>query len=83
MHLDIRILSVSDMPDLANYMTTNEAADALGYHVIYVRQMLRDEKIKGQKVGNMWFVYKPSVKEFLEKTAGMEKHDPRRGQEEQ
>ena len=69
------------MPDLTNYMTTQEAADKLGYHVIHVRNMLREKKLEGKKVGNMWFVYTPSVDEYLRRTAGMEKHDPRRGKE--
>jgi excisionase family DNA binding protein len=67
------------MPDLTNYMTTQEAAQELGYHIDHVRRMLREGDLQGQKVGNMWFVYKPSVDEYIQKNAGLDKFDPRRG----
>jgi len=72
---------VEIMPDLTDYMTTQEAAEKLGYHVDHVRRMLREGDLKGQKVGNMWFVFEPSVKEYIENNAGLEKFDPRRGNE--
>ncbi len=68
------------MPNLSGYLTTQEAADKLGFHVITIRHMLRADKLKGQKVGQMWFVEKQSIEAYLQETAGMEKHDPRRGQ---
>jgi excisionase family DNA binding protein len=70
-----------DMPDLTDYMTTQEAAEQLGYHVEHVRRMLREGDLKGKKVGYMWFIHKPSVDEYLDKTVGLEKFDPRRGNE--
>ena len=81
MHFDIPIPPSDDMPDLTDYMTTQEAAEMLEYHIVHVRRMLREGDLKGQKVGNMWFVYQPSVKEYIEKNAGLEKFDPRRGNE--
>lgn len=81
MHLDTLFSPSDAMPDLTDYMTTNEAAEQLGYHVEHVRRMIREGDIKGQKVGNMWFVFKPSVSEYKEKTAGLGKFDPRRGNE--
>lgn len=66
------------MPDLANYVTTQEAAVLLGYHVEHVRRMLREGDLKGRKVGYMWFVTKDSVEKYRKDTAGMEKFDPRR-----
>lgn len=68
------------MPEIGEYLTTDEAAKKLGFHVISVRQMLRSNKLFGIKVGNVWLVSKASLKEYQEKTAGMEKNDPRRGQ---
>ena len=79
--LDLGLSLVETMPDLTDYMTTQEAADRLGYHVDHVRRMLREEDLQGQKVGYMWFVLNQSVNEYLEKTAGLEKFDPRRSNE--
>ncbi len=81
MSVDVSLSPIETMPDLADYMTTQEAAEKLGYHVVHVRRMIREGDLKGQKVGNMWFVHTPSVEEYLEKTAGLEKFDPRRGNE--
>ena len=67
------------MPDLADYMTTQEAADKLGYHVESVRRMLRDKELAGVKWGKSWFVLRKSVEEYQRQTAGMSKFDPRRG----
>lgn len=69
------------MPDLKDYITAHEAAKVLGFHVISVRQMLRDKKIEGEKVGRTWLVNKQSLKRYQAITAGMEKHDPRRGKD--
>lgn len=68
------------MPDLADYMTTEEAARKLVFHVISIRRMVRDGKLKGLKVGPVWLVSKASVDEYLKANKGMSKNDPRRGQ---
>jgi len=81
MHLDAHLSTHPlEMPDLNDFITTQEAAEKLGYHVIYVRQMLRDEKLEGLKIGKMWLVQKESINKYLKNTVGMDKHDPRRGQ---
>lgn len=67
------------MPDLADYMTTQEAADRLRFHVDHIRRMLRQGDLQGKKVGNMWFVAKKSVEKYLAETKDMGKFDPRRG----
>ncbi len=67
-------------PDLAEFMTTEEAAKKLGFHVIHVRSMVRDGKLKGVKVGPTWLVSRKSVDEYKLKTDGLSKFDPRRGQ---
>ncbi len=41
------------MPDLAGYITTQEAAQKLGYHIIYVRRMVRKGKLQGQHAGRV------------------------------
>jgi excisionase family DNA binding protein len=66
------------MPDLAGYITTQEAAQKLGYHVIYVRRMVREGKLQGKKLGQMWVVSLQSIEDYKKETAGMSKNDPRR-----
>lgn len=68
------------MPDLADYIPTEEAAQKLGYHVIYIRRMLREGKLKGIKVGPTWLVSRASVDDYQKANKGMDKNDPRRGQ---
>ncbi|MFZ6029194.1 MAG: helix-turn-helix domain-containing protein [Chloroflexota bacterium] len=73
----------SSMPDLADYMTTEDAAQILGFHIDHVRRMLREGDLQGEKIsGKTWLVYRPSVKAYQEKTSGLNKFDPRRGNEE-
>lgn len=67
------------MPDLEEFMTTQEAAALLDYHLESVRRMLRDNELEGIKLGREWLVSRKSVKDYLEKASGFEKHDPRRG----
>ena len=66
------------MPDLAEYMTTQEAAEKLGFHVKSIPKMLRDNILKGERFGRAWLVSRKSVEEYLKKTKGMTKRDPRR-----
>ena len=67
------------VPDLADYMTTQEAAAKLGFHVEHVRRMMREKALEGVKVGASWLVSKQSVERYLRETEGMAKYDPRRG----
>lgn len=69
----------SIMPDLTDYLTTEEAAKALGFHIVHIRRMLREKDLEGKKVGQMWFVRKQSVSDYKKRTEGLEKFDPRRG----
>jgi excisionase family DNA binding protein len=47
---------VFTMPDLPGYLTTQEAADKLQFHVNHYRKMIREGDLQGVKVGTMWFV---------------------------
>jgi excisionase family DNA binding protein len=69
------------MPDLAGYITTQEVAERLGFHVISVRRMIREGKLKGRKIGPVWIVSQESVDKYLKETSGMSKNDPRRSKE--
>ena len=69
------------MPDLAEYMTTEEAAKILGFHVQSIRNMIRTNKLEGLKIGGKtWLVSKISVEKYRVETGDMSKNDPRRGQ---
>jgi excisionase family DNA binding protein len=45
----------------AEWITTAEAAELTGYHVKYVRRLVREGKIAGAKRGRDWWVDKASV----------------------
>lgn len=53
-----------DMPDLTNFVTTQEAAALLGYHVDYIRQLIRKKALDSMRVGNMIFVSKESIERY-------------------
>jgi excisionase family DNA binding protein len=59
-------------------MTTQEAAEKLGYSAASVRNMVYQKKLDGIRFGRSLLIPKKAVKEYLEKTKGMSKHDPRR-----
>jgi len=68
------------MPDLKDYMSTEEAATLLKFHVESIRRMLRDNEIEGIKVSrNAWLVSRKSVADYKKRTDGLGKFDPRRG----
>ncbi len=71
------------MPDLTEFMTTQEAADKLGFHVKRIPTMVRNQTLQGVRFGRAWLVSKKSVDEYLKKTNGMSKNDPRRKAEQQ
>ncbi len=61
------------MPD---YLTVEEAAEMLGYHVQYVRKMARTGKLRADKKSRVWLIHRKSVEDYLRETAGKVKHDP-------
>ena len=67
-----------NMPDLAEFYTTQEAAEKLGFSVVSVRNMIYQKKLESIRFGRSLLIPKKAVKEYLEKTKGMSKHDPRR-----
>lgn len=69
------------MPDLSEFMTTEEAAKKLRLHIVTVRNLVRTKKLEGLKIGGKtWLVSKKSVEDYRIETEGMSKNDPRRGQ---
>jgi len=66
------------MPDLAEFMTTQEAAEKLGFTVMSVRHLVYKKKIESIRFGRSLLIPKKAVTEYMEKTKGMNKNDPRR-----
>jgi excisionase family DNA binding protein len=58
-----------------DWITTNEAADLSGYHVNYIRQLVRARKLKARKFGPVWQVSKQSLLDYL---ARAERSDDKR-----
>jgi excisionase family DNA binding protein len=67
------------MPDLTLYMTVEDAAKKLGYHLESIRRMLREKELDGIKWGRYWLVSKESVENYLSQNIKLNKFDPRRG----
>ena len=67
-----------DMPDLNEFISTEEAAEKLKYHVEHVRRMMREGSIAGLKIGRTWLVRREALDSYMKRTAKMAKHDPRR-----
>jgi len=65
------------MPDLAEFMTVEEAAQKLQFHPETVRRLVRDGTLGGKKWSKEWLVYKSSVEKYI-KQIGDNKHNSRR-----
>ena len=63
------------MPD---YITTEEAAEILGYHSVYVRKMVREGKLRADKKAGIWWVHREAVEEYKKSVEGKAKNDPTR-----
>lgn len=66
------------MPDLNEFMTTQEAAQKLGFNVRSIPYMVKSKTLDGVRFGRSWLVSRKSVKDYLKKTEGLSKNDPRR-----
>ena len=64
------------MPDLTNFITTDEAAQELGFHVNHIRRMVRRGDLTIKRVGRMIFISSESIKVYKDKTKGFDKHSP-------
>ncbi len=63
---------------MADWITTDEAALISGYHVNYIRQIIRKNKIKAEKKGRDWWVDKTSLLEYVSQatSAKDKRHGP-------
>jgi excisionase family DNA binding protein len=60
------------------WITTTEAAEISGYHVKYVRRLVKEGRISGVKRGRDWWIDKASVEAYVDemKRLGPAKHNP-------
>ena len=49
-----------------NHISVQAAAEFSGYSLQYLRRLLRDGKIEGIKIGQVWLIEKDSFEEYLE-----------------
>ena len=63
------------MPDLNDFISTEETAEHLKYHVEHVRRTMREGS---SKIGRTWLVKRDALDSYMKRTARMAKHDPRR-----
>ena len=75
----LNFLSNKTMPDLAEFYTTQEAADTLGFTLQGVSKLIRQKRLNAIRFGKMYLVSKESVKAYQETTKGKSKNDPHRG----
>jgi excisionase family DNA binding protein len=66
------------MPDLEEFMTTQEASEKLDLTIRAVTRLVTSKKLEGIRVGRMHLISRRSVKSYLDKTKDMSKNDPRR-----
>ena len=65
--------SINFMPDLAEFMTTEEAAKKLGFTVASVRQMVFKKKLESTRFGRALLIPKKAVADYLEKASWWKK----------
>ncbi|MFZ2488952.1 MAG: helix-turn-helix domain-containing protein [Anaerolineae bacterium] len=56
-----------DWANLADYITADEAAEISGYHVNYIRRLMRAKKLTGRKAGIVWLIERESLHQYLAK----------------
>jgi len=76
--LSLCIEVVPYVPDLNEFISTEEAAEKFKYHIEHVRRMIREDGIVGLKIGSTWLVERNSLDGFLKRTSKMSKPNPRR-----
>jgi excisionase family DNA binding protein len=64
---------------LSDWITTKEAAELSGYHPVYLRELIRNGKIKAQKFGETWQVDRHSLLAFMKESENKgEKRGPKK-----
>lgn len=60
-----------------DWITTQEAAELSGYHVNYLRKLIRRGDIQGRKISIVWLIDRQSLLDYMAQAA--ESEDKRRG----
>jgi excisionase family DNA binding protein len=55
----------------SEWLTVNEAAELSGYNAEYIRELIRQGKIKARKFSIVWMVSQESLTAFLKKAQEM------------
>ena len=62
------------------WITTNEAAEIAQYHPHYVRQLVREGKVKARRFGPLWQVDRDSLLAYVaDQAAKGERRGPKTG----
>jgi excisionase family DNA binding protein len=64
---------------MADWITTDEAAEISGYSVAHLRDLLRQKKIKAEKRGGHYWIYRDSILEYIREAAAAGREDKRHG----
>jgi excisionase family DNA binding protein len=62
---------------MADWMSVDEAASLSGYSAEYIRRLIRNDRIRAQKKGLMWWVDRHSLQAYLKEASTSD--DQRRG----
>lgn len=67
------------MGELEEWVSTEDAAKLTGYHIKYLRELVRKGRILARKVSRDWLVNRKSLLAYKAKmdSLGTAKHDPR------
>ena len=67
------------MDELREWLSTEDAASLTGYHIKYLRELVRKGRIMARKVSRDWLVNRESLLAYKAKmdSLGTAKHDPR------
>ena len=60
-------MNSKDWAHLPDYITADEAAEISGYHVNYIRRIMRQGKVKGRKTALVWLIERDSLQAYLAK----------------
>lgn len=64
------------MPDLSDFISTEEAAEKLKYQIKQVCRMMQKGSIQGLRISRTWLVRRAALDGYMKHSASMAKHDP-------
>ena len=64
---------------MADWITTDEAAEISGYSLAHLRDLLRQQKLKAEKRGGHYWIDRTSILEYMNQAAKAGKDDRRHG----